>query len=544
MAKITDIHCTQCGAPAQFDIIRQMYLCQYCGGTVGIREALQQKQGYRSMQADKLKKDVSRFELFSATCSGCGATVVFEENEALSNCAFCGRSLVRSAYLNTKNLPESVIPFALTQEEAAQRLTEWCNKNRSKSEARKLRSMIPQLKGFYLPYEMIRGPVHMGVSRMDGTRRYPVEGFLNNEFVNRSRQLDNLLLDGMEPFDIEQLTEFDFSYVAGQRVKISDISDADLQYRAEEEAASAYTPSVRKTLCTKAVDVYSHINDAVRLPVLLPVYYISDGNLMAAVNGQTGKVSVRAEKESHYYFLPWWLKAIVATAAFSGIFYGILRLFGLNHGAALFYAGALALFLIIVTLCLYSDTYQNDFAVEAGRKIYTSGEKTFRRERGGLIQSDKILERKIVEPIFIGEVRGQTVPVTLRLYPPARILKIFLLTFVALFFPVIIASFFTGFDFSRLNLGGSAVWFCIAVPVIPIYLLKFGVVDLRENPWIYYRNASGKLRRYRGEKIKPAEPLFTFKDVLKVMFVPPASLLFWFCVAGFITMIYLTAGGE
>ena len=58
---------------------------------------------------------------------------------------------------------------------------------------------------------------------------------------------------------------------------------------------------------------------------LLPVYYIAEGETMAAVNGQTGKVSVRAEKASHYYFLPWWFKAILATLLVSKTFAAGLR---------------------------------------------------------------------------------------------------------------------------------------------------------------------------------------------------------------------------
>ena len=83
------------------------------------------------------------------------------------------------------------------------------------------------------------------------------------------------------------------------------------------EAGEAYRPAVRKVLETQAVNVRADVSSAIRLPVLLPVYYICRGNLMAAVNGQTGKVSVRAEKDSHYVFLPWWLKAILSVLVFA-----------------------------------------------------------------------------------------------------------------------------------------------------------------------------------------------------------------------------------
>ena len=120
--RITDIHCPQCGASAAFDIVKQKYVCSYCGGTVGITEAQREKQGFRDLQREKLRASVKKYRLFCTSCSGCGAEVVFEENEALSNCAFCGRSLVRTQYLNSNNMPESVVPFGITQKELSQRV--------------------------------------------------------------------------------------------------------------------------------------------------------------------------------------------------------------------------------------------------------------------------------------------------------------------------------------------------------------------------------------------------------------------------------------
>ena len=174
--KITDIHCPKCGAPAKFDIVEQKYLCSYCDGKVEIGEALQQARGFRKIQIDKLRNSAKEYHLFNASCSGCGATVVFEENVALSNCAFCGSSLVRRKYLFNNNMPENIIPFRITSEEAGNLLEEWCRKNSGKQEAKLLRKKIDTLKGYYLPYELICGPVHMRVSRMQGSREYDCEG--------------------------------------------------------------------------------------------------------------------------------------------------------------------------------------------------------------------------------------------------------------------------------------------------------------------------------------------------------------------------------
>ena len=64
--RITDIHCPQCGAPADFDIVRQMYVCGHCGGTVGISEAQKEKQGFipeiAEGEAQELCKEVSALQ--------------------------------------------------------------------------------------------------------------------------------------------------------------------------------------------------------------------------------------------------------------------------------------------------------------------------------------------------------------------------------------------------------------------------------------------------------------------------------------------------
>ena len=540
--RITDIHCPQCGAPAAFDIVKQLYVCAHCGGTVGITQAQIEKQGFRDLQQEKLRTSVKKYRLFRTSCTGCGAKVVFEENEALAACAFCGRSLVRKEYLDSKNMPESIVPFRITQQEACGKLEEWCRKNGGKQEAKRLLPLIRELKGFYLPYEMLRGPVHMRVSRMDSESVYRCEGFMEDVFVNCSRQLDNLLLNGMEPYDLKDLTEFGFGYVAGHHVKTPDIEGKALEQRICREAEDCYTPSIRKTLETKAVRVDSSVESAITMPVLLPVYYVCRGDLMAAVNGQTGKVSVRALKENHYYFLPWWLKALVAVLVFSAAAFGAFRLFGMDPGTSLVIIGCLAAFFLIVFLCAYSDTTHNKFRVEAGREVFTSSGGVLRRQGKELVREGKDLEKDVADPVFFETLDGKVRQVQLVFTSLPRTVKTAVKALVILFLPVIIALFLNGFDFQRLELGGSAVWFCIMVPVVPVYLLKFSVIERYERPLIYVISENGSRKRYR-KKADPKEIWEIVKMVLKALFIPPACFAIWFGIICFLMCCYLTAVG-
>lgn len=542
--KILNIYCPGCGSPANFDIVNQVYKCTSCGGKIEVEEAVEQKKGFRKLQQKIMTDSFKGFKLFSSTCEGCGATVVVEENEALSHCAFCGRNVVREKYLRYENMPECIIPFGVTDAEAKNLLGEWCDKNSSKAEAKAIKPLIKDLQGFYLPYEMVRGPIHANTGRSDDYSNHNWEGYINDEFINRSSQLDNMLLDGMEPFDTDALTGFDFSYVAGHKVKVPDLEEKRLEYRIAEEAEASFKPALSKLFGTNALDTLVQADSVVRMPALLPVYYINQDGHMAAVNGQTGKVSVRAEKESHFIFLPWWLKAILMTVLFGALLFGVLSLGSWSMGECLSIAGMVTAYFFIVLLVMYNDTYHNKFRVAKDREIYTSGEQTFKRVRGELIQNEDILKRKVSEPLFIKELDGVKTGVALRFKTPERMIKMFLLAGLIMFAPVILALFVNGFNFSQLELGGSAVWFCITVPTVPVILLKSGFVEIYENPWIYLIGEDGTLTRYKKKiEITGAKVWDTIKICLAALIVPPVCLITWAVIGSFGVMVYLTAFG-
>ncbi|MBR5367487.1 MAG: hypothetical protein IK132_14685 [Clostridia bacterium] len=539
---LADIRCPHCGAPAEYDIVGGRYLCAYCGSRSGIGEVQAQRLGFRSLQQERIRKSAEKTRLMRANCTGCGASVVIEEGEAAVTCAFCGRALVREEYLASTEMPELIIPFRITADEAKACLLDWCRANAKKPEAKHLGETADTLTGVYLPYELVRGPVSCRVSRMDASRIYTCGGFVDRIFVNCSKQLDNLLLDAMEPFELEDLREFDFAYTAGQRIKIKDIDAGELERRVAEEVSNDYAPVVRKTLESSAVNVNTDPSGVLRMPVLLPVYYIASGKTVAAVNGQTGRVSVRAEKPSHHVFIPWWVKALLATVLITGAAFGAFLLFGMEKGESLLIAGMLGLITAIVTLAAFSDTVRNRFRVEAGHKIFTSSGGPLRRTENGLVRDPQEIRKEVTPPVFFETLDGVTLPVKLVFSSPLRTLKTVVLSVLALFLPVIVALFLNGFDFERLTLGGSAVWFCIMVPVVPIYILKFAVIELYENPWIYPLRADGKKKRYR-KKTGFWITKKTVLTVLKVLFVPPISLAVWFGIASFCVMCYLTAFG-
>lgn len=539
---ILNIYCPSCGAPAYFDIVHQIYRCRYCDGKVSVEEARAGKDRIISRSGSRrVERD---FALETTSCTGCGATLVFEENEALSSCEFCGRSLVRKRYTRSTDMPHYVVPFGVTREEAMEKLTAWCNQNSTRREAKSLRQKISGLKGYYLPYEMVQGPVRCTVNKRSETAKFDACGYLNGEFINCSEQLDNLVLDAMEPFDLTNLREFDFAYVAGHRVKIRDIDEAAAAKRLQAEAEANYRLRMEQLWGTKAINVKTEAEAVVRLPVLLPVYYITDGNVKAAVNGQTGKVSVCAEKLSTYLSTPWWLKGIGVLLLALAATFGALMAGSFDYMESLSITGVLGIFYLIVFACMFQDGGSTEFGLHRYRRIFNSGTQTYRREKGKLVLSDEVLKRRIAEPVFTRELDGEQRQVSYTFYSRGRAVYMLVLSLVTVFLPVIIALFVNGFDFAGLSLGGSAVWFCITVPVVPIYLIRFGIQWLYENPWIYVFTEDGKRTRYRKKTVwNKKKVLEAVKLCLGLLFVPPICLATWFAIASFVTMVYLTAFG-
>ena len=439
--------------------------------------------------------------MFSAVCGGCGAEVVFDEGEALSTCAFCKRALARKEYTKTEDFPELLIPFKITPDEAKRRLLDWCGKNSGLKEAKILKKNADALEGFYLPYMLVKGPSTCSVKREETARVYQMRGFFEEKFVNVSNNLNNDVLDGMEPYDTSELREFDFSFLAGHRVKIADLKDSDAESRVAREIAADYEPYAAKTFETKAVKLDPSTANMMTMSVVLPAYYLRVGEVIAAVNGQTGKVAVRERKDR--FLLPWQLKPIAAillliAATFTITFFASHR----DMMATLFLTGILSIFFLVVVSTAYHDEYAGTRRFKLRRRILTSDDK-------------RPLQ---TEPEFYEKIDGASVPVKLKFTTPLRTLKSAMLAVVVTLLPLILAFIFNGFSPKGLTLGGSAVWLCIFVPVSPIYFIKFARLNLYERPLIYL-NKDGKTVRYR-KKIDAGK----VKEVLKSV-ISPAPLI-------------------
>ena len=519
-----NIYCASCGAPARFDIARQVYRCAYCGGETGIEEPLAEKQGFRQAHRARMEAKGRQFPLQRAQCAGCGAEVIFPQGEMLTGCAFCGRNMVRKEYLGVAGFPEILIPFKITEDQARANLLAWCERNRGKREARDIKQHLDQLRGFYLPYELVKGPTRCDVSRQD-SRTYRCRGFWEGSFVNTSRQLDNLLLDGMEPYDLSDVKEFDFSYLAGQRVKVRDTDEGETLRRVSDEIASRYRPFASKVLETKGVAIRADTGHMVELSAVLPVYYLRVGDTLAAVNGQTGKVAIRERKDR--YLMPWWIRPILGSLLFPALAYGIMAFFGVEPMGRLMVAGMLCIFLLFVLFTAYHNQYGGLGRERLPRRVFTWENS---RDRG-----TTPVATPIAPPEFYMPIDGRDRAVELSFTTPLRMLNMGLLAFCVVFLPYILAFFFNGCSFRGFTMGGGAVWLCVMVPLAPVFLIKYGRLELYEHPIVRYRDDDGRQKRFRVGKT----PWKEWLDTVKVFVFSPFILVILFLAVALIVGVIL-----
>ena len=163
------IYCKKCGTPAGFDIILQTYRCSHCGKLTGIQEAKEALYEWRELQKENTVVWYNGQSPEEHSCPSCGARFVFQSGEASGTCGFCGSRLIRREFLSPDQLPELIIPFFITPEEARKRMLDWGHQHENIPEGRSIVAGMNRFHGCYLPYQLVRGPVYGPVTR-DGNK--------------------------------------------------------------------------------------------------------------------------------------------------------------------------------------------------------------------------------------------------------------------------------------------------------------------------------------------------------------------------------------
>jgi len=500
------VRCPNCNGEEGFDIEKQRYECSHCGH---ITEKAQQKlefRNWRKLQHNKVRSDIGKLKLFR--CPACGAQTMAPVDEAVAKCPFCQNSLIDADFSGAV-MPEVILPFKLTYDEAKSRLEKWLGSNSLSPAAKSIRNNMDRFAGCYLPYHVVRGACDGNMSIADQAgigHNYPFRAYIKSMAVNASCGLDNIFLDGIEPFDFDETREFEYGFLNGQRAKVQNVGSKNLEKRISDETSTELYHTLSKDVHTKEVSVLMGDNETETIAALMPVYFLKcDNGVAVAVNGQSGKISVFTGKNKNLTRF-WWLGPVAVAIVLAVV----ISILGDDVSLGFAVSLVIGIILLVVAHQRHHDEIVPDVIISPKDKESHNGTRA----------------------VFMKDFGDGKIPVKIKFFTAWRIIKIAIAAVIIIFLPYLIAlpiQLLMEKPISDINLLYGAAWFIIPVLFTVLGLTGMGKAMLYGYPMYYEVLPDGKTKRV---KIKKDTSESTTKNIFGFLRTKVGCLLV--CIALFL----------
>jgi DNA-directed RNA polymerase subunit RPC12/RpoP len=280
--------------------------------------------------------DTGADTLITMKCAGCGAEVVVNTEQQMgARCHWCRHVLTVNEQVPNGAVPDAVLPFKITHDDAMARIREFAGKRRIFADRAFVRDFKPEnVVGVYMPYMVVDGNVSADVAGSGEiqTRRYTrgsgddKETFYDADVYEVQRHVDftvddltiessaerahrnsaintNNVINTILPFDTENAVKWNASYLTGFTSEKRDQDVAHLHPELEDQLLSIARSQVASSVDRydrgvrwerERLDVHGTRWVAMYLPVWLYSYYHEKGGKgmvhYIAVNARTGEV--------------------------------------------------------------------------------------------------------------------------------------------------------------------------------------------------------------------------------------------------------------
>lgn len=325
-------NCPNCSAELYWDAAANALKCEYCekqyqpaeldalAAKPEVSKGSEEKVARETTDQDKVSDDSSKTEnadLVVYSCKNCGAEVITSKTTVATTCAFCGRAISLSDKLVGEFKPDSVIPFAITEEEAKNIYKAYANKGGLTPKAFRTSSVVKKVKGVYVPFWLHsydeNAKVMIAAENTHSHRRgddkvidhemFNVDMDITSSFssipTDGLKNLDDDLMAAIEPFDYGKLTDFNSAYMAGFYAEEYDENAAEKIVDAKErsktanetEACNNAGPYMEKVVVSYNPTYENVESKYAMLPVWLFNVDYKEKLYQFAINGETGKVA-------------------------------------------------------------------------------------------------------------------------------------------------------------------------------------------------------------------------------------------------------------
>ena len=310
--------CPNCGAVLEYDAAKALMSCDHCHSTFTPAQA-EQAQAYdgKFEQVAPTQADLEfESQVNAYSCQSCGAEIIADANTSATFCPYCGAAAIIPAQLSGIYRPAAIIPFKISKEEAQTAFRKWCHNGRFTPKDFAAPQEMEKLTGIYVPFWLFDCTIE-GALIGRGTRvsSYVVGHYLyqnTKQFLIRRRaalqydkvpadgseRMDDDMMDKLEPYDYNELTDFEMPYLAGYEAEKYDRTPHEvftrIRSRLDDFTQDRVSQSVigfNSVTNIQRRNFYTANNATYTLlPVWVHRYRYNDQVYQFSMNGQTGKV--------------------------------------------------------------------------------------------------------------------------------------------------------------------------------------------------------------------------------------------------------------
>ncbi|MEE9448008.1 MAG: hypothetical protein V3V09_08595 [Arenicellales bacterium] len=321
--------CIQCGSQLDFQPGTLEMQCTHCGNRHRIKisnEPVLEVDYYQTLAFLPAAKPDAVHSVVQ--CEACGATTDFDRNIHADECPFCGTKLVLDTTESRVIQPKSLLPFAVTSDEAKSFYKAWLKKRWfAPNKLKKYAKQDQHLNGVYVPYwtydcactsdyvgergdvYYVRQRVRVRINGRWTTQEQQVpkirwssaNGRVQNHFdetlVYASDTLTPAVAKELEPWDLPNLRPYQHEFLSGFRSELYHIDIDDGFDAAQKRIHPTIRQSIRRAIGgdkQRIHQIRTQYSDVSFKHLLLP-YWIAGFRFhrktyQFIVNGRTGEV--------------------------------------------------------------------------------------------------------------------------------------------------------------------------------------------------------------------------------------------------------------
>jgi hypothetical protein len=249
-------------------------------------------------------------------CKNCGAVLITDAQTTATTCSFCGAGVVLGDRLTGSLAPAKVIPFSINKEQAQEAFRKWCRKGLLTPSDFMTADRIKNISGIYVPFWLYdlngRGELDATCTRVrtytmgewiyTETKYYHVYRKVDLNYsripCDASKKMEDGMMDKLEPYEYNNLKEFNMPYLAGYIAEKYDFNDEEMLPRIKQRASSYVDNYINSTIGgyttvnvhQKFINILKRKAEYTLMPVWMVYYDYKKADHIFAMNGQTGKV--------------------------------------------------------------------------------------------------------------------------------------------------------------------------------------------------------------------------------------------------------------